>query len=473
MGMIMKNGVPYAQGSEIPQGGTKGQVLAKASDLDGDMEWKDEEGGGGGGETPTLDAVLKKGNETSRSASFTDSNDRRTDVSYDGAYMTGTGTEGMRQVTYDQNGIRAIDNLVGTITPKFVVPFDPSGADQVAMSDAVKESFKKALDTNAKITFDNEYNYLQIRDGNGTDIGFSQDKANTVRIQEYAKDDRGQVKTIFDEVLVSKTALENAVTESGFFVVDTATTYTYAQLKTIVQTGRVAVTHEGQTNVVISYECVDDNLEGQNYIILTVIKRIYSGGVPPVVLHYEWWGEIGGEFSFTSTRQSRVENVSNSFNGGSPSDLLTKSAISSKLNEKQDVLVSGTSIKTVNGNSLLGQGNLDISGGVNFEVGVEKWYGTYTVDGVTYQVYSKLLDIGPLPSAAGVTNYPHGISGIKQILQINGFTNDGFVMNAPRQVASDNISIYQAQKSGNIAVEVGKDRSNKNGFVMMIYAKNN
>lgn len=48
MGLIMKKGVPYASGSEIPQGGTKGQVLAKASNLDGDMVWKDEEGGGGG-----------------------------------------------------------------------------------------------------------------------------------------------------------------------------------------------------------------------------------------------------------------------------------------------------------------------------------------------------------------------------------------------------------------------------------------
>ena len=111
--------------------------------------------------------------------------------------------------------------------------------------------------------------------------------------------------------------------------------------------------------------------------------------------------------------------------------------------------------------------------GTNFEVGVEKWYGTYTENGVTYQVYSKLIDIGALPSAAGVTQYPHGITGIKQVLQINGFTNDGFVMNAPRQNAQDNITIYQAQKNGNIVVEVGKDRSGKNGFVMLIYAKNN
>lgn len=61
MGMIMKNGVPYAHGSEIPKGGTKGQVLAKASDLDGDMQWKDEEGGVGGGDAYTkaeTDALL-------------------------------------------------------------------------------------------------------------------------------------------------------------------------------------------------------------------------------------------------------------------------------------------------------------------------------------------------------------------------------------------------------------------------------
>ena len=48
----MKNGVPYASGSEIPEGGTKGQVLAKASDISGDFEWVN----GGGG---SIDAYTK------------------------------------------------------------------------------------------------------------------------------------------------------------------------------------------------------------------------------------------------------------------------------------------------------------------------------------------------------------------------------------------------------------------------------
>lgn len=114
--------------------------------------------------------------------------------------------------------------------------------------------------------------------------------------------------------------------------------------------------------------------------------------------------------------------------------------------------------------------------GVHFEVDAEKWYGTYKDEnGVTYQVYTKTVYIPALPATAGITTYQHGISGIKQILSAYGFTTDGFVLNAPRQTAADNIAIYQVQKSatGGIAIEVGKDRSSKSAYVTLIYAKNN
>lgn len=416
MGLIMKNGVPYAQGNEIPQGGTKGQVLAKASNLDGDMEWKDEEGGGGG-ETPTLDAVLKKGNTTESSARFTDElNGRQVEVGAGGTYMTGNGTEGMRQFSVNQNGISAIDNLVGTITPKFVVPFEPSGEDQVAMSDAVKESFKKALDTNAKITFDNEYNYLQIRDGNGTDIGFSQDTANTVRIQEYAKDDRGQVRPIFDETLPNKAYVDDKV---NFRFIETnnggVVTYnmTFAELKAMYDAKK-------QGMLVGS---------GQNVF-------------PFLSFNYYNSSSVGGERIQFKTRsnssQVRVFTVL-------PDDTVTYEFVN--------------------------------EGGINIEVGVEKWQGTYTDEnGETFQVYSKMVYIPALPSEAGITKYEHGVSNIKQILNIYGFTTDGFVLNAPRQTATDNITIYQASKSESnktFSIEVGKDRSSKKAYVVMVYAKNN
>ena len=44
-------------------------------------------------------------------------------------------------------------------------------------------------------------------------------------------------------------------------------------------------------------------------------------------------------------------------------DYYTQSEISTLLNTKQDKLVSGTNIKTINNNSLLGSGNITIQGG--------------------------------------------------------------------------------------------------------------
>lgn len=46
-----------------------------------------------------------------------------------------------------------------------------------------------------------------------------------------------------------------------------------------------------------------------------------------------------------------------------PSEYITESELNTKLTDKQDVLVSGTNIKTINGNTILGNGNLTIEGG--------------------------------------------------------------------------------------------------------------
>lgn len=47
--------------------------------------------------------------------------------------------------------------------------------------------------------------------------------------------------------------------------------------------------------------------------------------------------------------------------------------------EKQDVLVSGTNIKTINSESLLGSGNIDIGGGGDLSAYVKKEDVTFTV----------------------------------------------------------------------------------------------
>lgn len=187
-------------------------------------------------------------------------------------------------------------------------------------------------------------------------------------------------------------------------------------------------------------------------------------------------GEDSMRVSFVKSNDPSVPiNYVNLGIAGENLAFATAAHVGDQLDGKQARLESGVNIRTVNGNSLLGSGNLDV-GETNFEVGAEKWCGTYKEEGVTYQVYSNIVKIDALPSAAGITNYPHGITGIKQILSAYGFTTDGFVLNAPRQNAQDNIAIYQVGKSassGSIAIEVGKDRSSKQAYVCLVYAKNN
>lgn len=64
---------------------------------------------------------------------------------------------------------------------------------------------------------------------------------------------------------------------------------------------------------------------------------------------------------------SKFLNISTdtTLGGNSPSDAVVSSqkAIKAKIDTKQDTLVSGTNIKTINGTSLLGSGNIDIQGG--------------------------------------------------------------------------------------------------------------
>ena len=53
------------------------------------------------------------------------------------------------------------------------------------------------------------------------------------------------------------------------------------------------------------------------------------------------------------------------------SNLPTEDEVNAALEQKQDVLVSGTTIKTINGQSILGEGDIEIQGGGNVEVDAE------------------------------------------------------------------------------------------------------
>ena len=66
-------------------------------------------------------------------------------------------------------------------------------------------------------------------------------------------------------------------------------------------------------------------------------------------------------------------------------------------NNKQDLLVSGTNIKTINNNSLLGSGNIDIQGGESYSAGT----GIDITNGVisnTITSYNDLTDLPTIPN---------------------------------------------------------------------------
>ncbi len=64
------------------------------------------------------------------------------------------------------------------------------------------------------------------------------------------------------------------------------------------------------------------------------------------------WEEVGG-----------AEIVPVQETGSSTTDVMSQNAVTVELNKKQETLVSGTNIKTVNSQSILGTGDLEISGG--------------------------------------------------------------------------------------------------------------
>lgn len=79
---------------------------------------------------------------------------------------------------------------------------------------------------------------------------------------------------------------------------------------------------------------------------------------------------IAGKKTFTTLPEANITPTTNN-------QLTRKKYVDDSVATKQDTLVSGTNIKTVNGNSLLGSGDIVISGGS------QKYVGTITGDGTT------------------------------------------------------------------------------------------
>ena len=113
--------------------------------------------------------------------------------------------------------------------------------------------------------------------------------------------------------------------------------------------------------------------------------------------------------------------------GNVTTNTMSQDAITQELGLKQDTLVSGTNIKTINNESILGSGNITIQGGgTSLDISTtEKVVGTY----FGKPLYEKTLNLGTLTQTGSSISFNHNIANVSIPVWARGYfrgTNDNY-----------------------------------------------
>lgn len=476
-------------GSPLPDGGTTGQALVKKSDTDQDVEWKSV---GGGGEY-TAGEGIKIENGTISGTKIDVSKGATNVIEVEGVNASKLGFEFGEDVVLSasspmlfgesiklQEKLTAGDNI--TIEDNTI---SADGEVLVAVYEQTSYAdVKAAIDANKAIVLDMTANNNQFC------ITFSTytNGGNALMYAIYKMDDKATLMTVTltpqNQWTISHTDLQDKLV-SG-------TNIKTVNNQSLLGSGNITVgggssddvfeIAYGETDTQKTNDFIDAANSGVTIKLTDIWKVTDEPNDQPVYVSVnsgssdDWINMdfvIGGDIyrvGFNPTLGPEYTPIWNYQAVG----VVGKSYIDTVDTSLQSQIGTLSSLTTTNKGNLVSAIN-EVAGnsGVNFEVGVEKPYGTYQENGVTYPVYSKIVYIPALPSTAGTTNVPHGITNIKQVLAIYGVGTNSMVLNAPRQNSQDNIAIYQVQKSGNFVIEVGKDRSSMGAYVTLIYAKNN
>lgn len=108
-----------------------------------------------------------------------------------------------------------------------------------------------------------------------------------------------------------------------------------------------------------------------------------------------------------------------------------------------------------------------------YVVGEEILIGEWVENGVTYNLFRKVVDCGEMPNAGSKT-VPHGITNFYRIVHIFGSINKSDNSNTlplPFAATSANYNIYIAVGKNNITLQPGSDRTGYLATVVIEFAR--
>lgn len=138
--------------------------------------------------------------------------------------------------------------------------------------------------------------------------------------------------------------------------------------------------------------------------------------------------------------------------------------INTALGNKQDTLVSGTNIKTINNTSILGSGNINTNIYSNNEIAIGIW-----TDGST--LYRKVISF-TFDTANQWNNVNHNISGINEIINfktIMKYLSNGYYYEVPNDIVLE--TRLNSTDYGYYFTNVGME-NNATAIVIIEYTKN-
>lgn len=108
-----------------------------------------------------------------------------------------------------------------------------------------------------------------------------------------------------------------------------------------------------------------------------------------------------------------------------------------------------------------------------YVVGEEVLIGEWVADGVTYNLFRKVVDCGEMPNAGSKT-VPHRIANFNKITHVFGSINKADNSNTlplPFAATSANYNIYIAVGKSNITLQPGSDRTGYYATVVIEFTR--